>query len=107
MSENLDELALSKPMAAMSTPDIVRMIKGQLDREFDRYRMVIFWRRLLESPTDKKVIAEALCLVLSSGVYAKKSKQVDTIFNISVTAQGSSEDIAKAVAGACEQAISR
>ena len=94
-------------MPEMDMLEIVRMVKGQLDREFDRYRMMTFWQRLLDSPTDKKAIAQALCCVLSSGEYVKKSQQTQAVFNVTVTAQGPSGEIAKDLAAELEKAQGR
>lgn len=107
MTKENDPSVGHRPMPEMGMLEIVRMVKGQLDREFDSYRMMTFWQRLLDSPTDKKVIAQALCCVLSSGEYVKKSQQAQAVFNVTVTAQGPSGEIAKALAAELEKAQGR
>ena len=52
MTKENDPSVGHRPMPEMGMLEIVRMVKGQLDREFDSYRMMTFWQRLLDSPTD-------------------------------------------------------
>jgi len=82
----------SKALAGMSTPEISRMIGMQIERQFDAYRMLTFWKNLLASPTPPEVIAHAICNELSYGKYARALPAGRPIM-LTVNIEGAAADI--------------
>ncbi|MGO2705748.1 MAG: hypothetical protein ACTIBJ_15000 [Pseudomonas helleri] len=86
-----------KSGATFCAPELEKMVKMQLNRSYDYFRMHQFWVRVLEGDTPAKEIATALCRTLSSGRYVEMPDAPRNIFNITVTGNATAEQVAEAV----------
>jgi len=76
---------------------IVKLLRGQIAQEYDAYRMLERWPRIL-AETDPKVVAQALVMVLSHGQYVKREPR-SVAASITIHCNGADpQAIAEAVA---------
>jgi len=76
---------------------IVKLLRGQITREYDAYRMLERWPIVL-AEADPKVVAQALVMVLSHGQYVAREPRA-VVANITITCHGGDpKAIADAVA---------
>ena len=89
-----------KPDGGMCVGSIARLIEGQIAQTYDSVRMRQAWERILEGPTSRKVIAEALTRELSFGRYVRKVKAQPLHVHLHIAPDGDPEAIGKAMSQA-------
>ena len=87
---------------------VAKLIEGQIDQAYDRYRMKQVWERVLAN-CDPAEFAEGMCMALSHGRFSRIP--LDTTLRspfqvtINVTGNADPEALASALKGAFAEAV--
>ncbi|MNJ24272.1 hypothetical protein D3C77_186840 [compost metagenome] len=85
------------PISGFDRVQILRMVDRQVSQEFDYYRMLSFWKRLMAGDNDPEEIAQGFCLALSGGRYVRKENACIRNVTVQVFGAVDPEEIAKTV----------
>lgn len=90
------------PINGADSDLIKKMVDGAVSGQFDHYRMLQFWQRLLAGENDLEQIAQGLALALSSQRFIRNpGPGRSTVVNLTVTGNANPE----AVAGTLKAAL--
>lgn len=87
------------PINGMGSLMLAQIVQRQITQSYDAHRMRDFWRRLFAGDNDPHVLAEGMVMALSGGQFVPQQWSRGTVINISVPADASAEQVARAVQG--------
>lgn len=94
------------PINGVDSETVATMVARQIAGEFDQYRMLDYWRRLLAGDNEPEVIAMGLCRALSGGRYIEGPARNVTI-NLNIQSAAKPQALAAALAVEVEKAVAK